>query len=100
MPAPSLSNKHSSGRSPEPSRLPVQGYRISLPADLRKAMLPDLPSNVTLAPGRIEITAGTPSGLVEVLTTLAMVMQNDSIVGSERLLCRVNLIRMWIWRIG
>ena len=54
-----------------------KAIRISLPADLRRAMLPDLPSNVTLAPGRIEITAGSPSGLVEALATLAMVMQND-----------------------
>ena len=51
--------------------------QVSLPDDLRRAMLPDLPSNVTLSPGRIEITADSAIGMVESLFALAMIMQND-----------------------
>ena len=51
--------------------------RVSLPADLRRAMLPDLPSNVVLSPGRIEINAATAVAMLESLLALAMVMQND-----------------------
>ncbi len=40
-------------------------------------MLPDLPPNVTLAPGRIEITADSASAMIKSLIALAMVMQND-----------------------
>lgn len=54
-----------------------KALRVSLPDDLRHAMLPDLPPNVTLAPGRIEITADSVEGMVEALFTLALVMQND-----------------------
>ena len=54
-----------------------KALRVSLPEDLRGAMLPDLPRNVTLSPGRIEITAPTAAGMVEALMTLALVMQND-----------------------
>lgn len=51
--------------------------RTSLPSGLRKATLPDLPKNVTLAAGRIEILADTAVGMVEALSALAVVMQND-----------------------
>ena len=51
--------------------------RVSLPDDLRHAMLPDLPGNVTLTPGRIEITANSATAMVESLFALAMIMQND-----------------------
>ena len=51
--------------------------RVSLPADLRRAMLPDLPANVVLSPGRIEINAATAVAMLESLFALAMVMQND-----------------------
>lgn len=51
--------------------------RISLPNDLRRAMLPDLPQNITLEPGRLEITAGTAVQMLESLWTLALIMQND-----------------------
>ena len=51
--------------------------KVSLPADLRHAMLPDLPPNVVLAPGRLEITSPTAVGMLESLLALALVMQND-----------------------
>lgn len=51
--------------------------RVSLPEDLRRAMLPDLPPNVILSSGRIEVTADTAVGMLESLLALAMVMQND-----------------------
>ena len=54
-----------------------KALRVSLPEDLRRAMLPDLPANVSLSPGRIEITADTALTMVESLFTLALVMQND-----------------------
>ncbi len=59
---------------PAPTR---KRMKISLPQDLRHAMLPDLPANVVLAPGRLEITSGTAVGMLESLVALAMVMQND-----------------------
>ncbi len=62
--------------SAEPPPRP-KALRVSLPEDLRQAMLPDLPANVSLSPGRIEITADTAIGMVESLFTLAVVMQND-----------------------
>ena len=51
--------------------------RISLPADLRSIMLPDLPPNIRLAPGRLEIEAPTAIAMLESLMTLALIMQND-----------------------
>ena len=59
---------------PPPRPAPL---RVSLPDDLRHAMLADLPGNVTLTPGRIEITASSATGMVKSLFTLAMIMQND-----------------------
>jgi hypothetical protein len=57
---------------PQPKTL-----RTTLPEDLRRAMLPDLPANIVLAPGRIEISADSAEGMLESLVALAMVMQND-----------------------
>ncbi len=37
----------------------------------------DLPTNVSLSPGCIEITADTAIGIVKSLFTLALMMQND-----------------------
>lgn len=51
--------------------------RVSLPQDLRRAMLPDLPANITLETGRLEVRANTAVAMLESLMTLAMVMQND-----------------------
>ncbi len=51
--------------------------RMTIPADLRHAMLPDLPSNITLEPGRLEVRAETATAMLESLFTLAMIMQND-----------------------
>ncbi|MGI4853878.1 MAG: hypothetical protein ACRYF4_07535 [Janthinobacterium lividum] len=60
----------------EPAPRP-KALHVTLPDGLRRAMLPDLPSNVKLSPGRIEITADSAIGMVEALVSLAMVMQND-----------------------
>ena len=62
------------GAEPAPR---TRTLRVSLPADLRRAMLPDLPPNVSLSPGRIEVTAPTAIKMLEALCALAMVMQND-----------------------
>ena len=49
----------------------------ALPADLRNAMLPDLPANITLEPGRLEIRVETAEAMLESLVALAMIMTND-----------------------
>ena len=59
---------------PPPKPKPL---RVALPADLRSAMLPDLPVNITLGPGRLEIAADTAVTMLESLVALAVVMQND-----------------------
>lgn len=51
--------------------------KVSLPEDLRRARLPDLPANVHLSPGRITIQADTAVAMLESLLALALVMQND-----------------------
>lgn len=51
--------------------------RATLAADLRRTMLPDLPNNIRLSPGRIEITGESAEALTEALLQLAMIMQND-----------------------
>ena len=51
--------------------------RVSLPPDLRHAMLPDLPPNITLEAGRLEIRAETAVEMLESLATLALIIQND-----------------------
>lgn len=58
--------------APRPSSL-----RVGLPQDLRSAMMPDLPHNITIEPGRIEVRAATAEAMLEELVTLAMIMQND-----------------------
>ena len=60
--------------APAPKSKPL---RVSLPSDLRSARLPDLPPNITLALGRLEINASTAVSMLESLVALAMVMQND-----------------------
>jgi hypothetical protein len=62
------------GAEPVPRPKPL---RVSLPPDLRHAMLPDLPANITLEPGRLEIRAGSAVAMLESLVALAMVMTND-----------------------
>ena len=51
--------------------------RTSLPEDLRRAMMPDLPSNITLEPGLLKIRADNAVAMLESPLALAMVMQND-----------------------
>lgn len=51
--------------------------RISLPGNLRNAMMPDLPPNIILGPGRLEIMAETAEAMLESLMVLALTMQND-----------------------
>ena len=62
------------GAQPAPRPKPL---RIRLPGSLRTAMLPELPRNVRLTPGRIEILAPTAEQIAESLLALALVMQND-----------------------
>ena len=50
-------------------------------------MMPDPPHNITIEPGRIEVKAATAEAMLEVLVTLAMIMQNDL----ERLRAAVEL---------
>ncbi len=57
-----------------PSPKPI---RIALPADLRSIMLKDLPAQISLSPGRLEITADSAVSMLESLTLLAQAMQND-----------------------
>ena len=59
---------------PPPRPTPL---RVSLPADLRHTMLPDLPANILLQPGRLEIRADTAVNMLESLVALAFAMQND-----------------------
>lgn len=59
---------------PAPTR---KRMKVSLPPDLRHAMLPDLAPNITLSAGRLEIQSDTAVGMLESLIALAMVMQND-----------------------
>lgn len=54
-----------------------KSLRVSLPPDLRNAMLPDLPPNITLEPGRLEVRAASAVEMLETLVALAMIMQND-----------------------
>ena len=63
------------GKAEPPPR--PKPLRIALPADLRHAMMPDLPKNITLEPGRLEVRAESATAMLESLVTLAMIMQND-----------------------
>ncbi len=60
--------------APPPAPRPL---RVSIPADLRHVMMRDLPGNIQLSPGRLEITAESALGIVESLALLARAMQND-----------------------
>ena len=51
--------------------------RVALPADLRSVLLRDLPSNITLSPGRLEIVADSTVVMLESLALLAQAMQNN-----------------------
>ena len=51
--------------------------RVALPRDLRNVMIKDLPKNIQLSPGRLEITAVTTTLILESLALLAQAMQND-----------------------
>jgi hypothetical protein len=51
--------------------------RIALPADLRNVMLRDLPENIRLTRGRLEISAPDTIGMLENLALLAQALQND-----------------------
>ncbi len=51
--------------------------RVALPQNLRNIMVRDLPLNISLLPGRLEITAGSLIELLESLALLAQAMQND-----------------------
>ena len=57
---------------PRPSPL-----RISLPEDLRRATLRDLPDNVILSSGELRVTGANAERILEGLLVLAQVMQND-----------------------
>lgn len=52
--------------------------RVSLPADLRSVTLYDLPSNIQLSFGKLEIEAGSAVSMLESLALLAQAMQNDT----------------------
>ena len=51
--------------------------RVALPADLRNVMLRDLPENIKLTRGRLEISAPNTIGMLENLALLAQALQND-----------------------
>ncbi len=51
--------------------------RIALPHDLRNVMVRDLPPNIQLSPGRLEIVDSSAAGILENLVLLAQAMQND-----------------------
>jgi hypothetical protein len=51
--------------------------RVALPADLRNVMLRDLPENINLTRGRLEISAPDTIGMLENLALLARALQND-----------------------
>lgn len=51
--------------------------RVALPSDLRSILLRDLPDNISLSPGRLEITGDSAVAIIESLALLAQAMQND-----------------------
>ena len=68
-----LRSKHESA---EP--VPRAGIlRLSLPDDLRRVTLRDLPTSVTLNPGELRVTGANAEQVIEGLLVLAQVMQND-----------------------
>ena len=68
-----LRSKHESAEPvPRASTL-----RVSLPEDLRRVTLKDLPESVALSPGEIRVTGENAEQVLEGLLMLAQVMQND-----------------------
>ncbi len=68
-----LRSKHESAEPvPRPGTL-----RLTLPNDLRRVTLKDLPESVTLNPGEVRVTGANAEGVIEGLLILAQVMQND-----------------------
>ncbi len=68
-----LRSKHeSAGPVPRPSTL-----RLSLPDDLRRVTLRDLPESVVLNVGEVRVTGANAEQVLEGLIVLAQVMQND-----------------------
>ncbi len=51
--------------------------RLSLPGDLRRVTLNDLPENVVLSAGEVRVTGHNAEEVLEGLLVLAQVMQND-----------------------
>ena len=68
-----LRSKHESA---EPVSRPST-LRISLPEDLRRVTIKDLPASVSLSPGEICVTGADAEQVLEGLVVLAQVMQND-----------------------
>lgn len=50
---------------------------LSLPKDLRRVTLKDLPLSITLGPGELRVTGANAEQVIEGLLVLAQVMQND-----------------------
>ena len=63
--------------------------RVFLAGGLHSIMLPDLPPNIRLAPGRLEIEAPTAVAMLESLITLALTTQMTS-TSSRTLLTRLT----------
>jgi hypothetical protein len=57
-----------------PSSKPL---RVALPHDLRSVTVRDLPGNISLSKGRLEIKAESTNSMLESLALLAQAMQND-----------------------
>jgi hypothetical protein len=49
----------------------------TLPEDLRSVMVRDLPAEITLEPGRLEITGANAEKIIEMLCLLAQAFEND-----------------------
>lgn len=64
---------HDGGPPPPRSKT----LRVSLPEDLRRAMLPDLPASISLSPGNLHIQAEIAEEMLQSLLALAMVIQNN-----------------------
>ncbi|MGI4756173.1 MAG: hypothetical protein ACRYGF_04905, partial [Janthinobacterium lividum] len=67
---------------PPPKPKPL---RVALPGDLRSVMLRDLPENIQISRGRLEITAPDATSMLESLWVLAQALTND-LDSAQRLL--------------
>ena len=54
-----------------------KSLRVPIPTGLRNVMLRELPDNIKISPGHLEITALTAVGMLESLVLLAQAMKND-----------------------